>query len=130
MSDVNGFDGEAPFRKRATNTQGAKRWPVGGPLFLPMFLQNKLLMPLVQIDLVFTLAQPTFCLRSNNAAMSYKPQLHNFRIEMKRIKVAAHVSQQIETKLQKEPCLYPIRHTDIRMFTIGPNTPHYEVGKI
>ena len=84
------------------------------------------MLPLVNVDLTFSLAKNSFALRSNSTAHQYRFVIDKFLLNLSRVQVSPTVAGKIETQLQKGPSLYPLRFMKCRIFTIPPNQKHYE----
>ena len=89
-------------------------------------MQSRMLIPLVNIDLDFSLSSNAFSLRSNSTVHQYQIKLDKFVIKLSRCRVNPSVAAKIEERMTKSPCLYPLRLTKARIITIPPGAKHYE----
>ena len=98
------------FRARCALTEHSQKVRFTGPIFLSFFMQDRFLLPLCNIDLVFSLSKPEFALRVNTAVdANYTFKIDSFKIELHRVRVTPTVATRIEERLSKSAALYPIR---------------------
>ena len=126
LSDLTGNVGARGFRKRCELTEGNKRTCFIGPLWAPLFLQPKALLPLVPMDISFQLAKPSFVIRSRSTHVKYRYNFDKFTLKIPRMKVAPSIASKIEARLANEVARYPIRNFSTRMFTIPAQALTFE----
>ena len=85
-----------------------------------------MLIPLVNVDLNFTLSNNAFSLRSNSTDHLYQIRIDKFIVKLSRCRVNPSIAAKIEERMSKGPCLYPLRLTKARILTIPPGAKHYE----
>ena len=118
MSDLTGNVGGRGFRKRCELTEGNRVTCLMGHLFLPFFLQPKALIPLVPMDITFTLSKPAFAIRSKSEHTNYRFNFRKFTIKVPRMRVAPSIASRLEQRLAREAVRYPLRNISTRLFTI------------
>ena len=118
LLDLTGNVGGRGFRKRAILTEAGRVATFMGPLWLPFFLQPKALVPLVPVDLTFTLSKPSFAIRSKSAHTNYRFNFRKFTLKVPRMRVAPSIASRLEQRLAREAAHYSIRNISTRLFTI------------
>lgn len=126
LSDLVGNVGARGFRRRCILTEGGKTACFIGPLWLPLFLQPKALVPLCPLDLTFQLSKPSFAIRSRSHHTKYRYNFRKFTMKVPRMKVAPSVASRLEQKLATEVAKYSIRNVSTRCFTINAGARKYD----
>lgn len=93
-----------------------------GPLFLDMFQQPQLLLPLIDIRLQFHRQPSAFFLRTEKHAnadtLPWTVSLEKAILKMKKVRVNKNIYQAHSVGLLKRPSLYPIQRTCMQSFII------------
>ena len=134
--EVNGITYRIPgtgnqgFAKRSEFIQNGKQFVLSGPIFADIFMNDRLLLNMVDLKVVLNRSNPKFCLMdlsgpAGGTAPAVKPEvkLTDVILKIRKVKVNQAVSDGIEHMLKQTPALYPIRRVECKILTVPENLP-------
>ena len=103
-----------------------------GKLPVPSHSTKVYYAPNIRLEYVFKVADPQFSLFWNPAqdkivagGGSCQVVIKNATMNIKRVRVVPKMKLAVETKLQTEPIMYPVKRYDFQRFTISKNTTSF-----
>ena len=120
------FSGHAGFRQRCELTQSNKVATFVGPIYCPLTMQGRLMLPLTPHSFTFHLSPNPFVLRSSHATDRFRVKIEDMKLLLLRVKVNPSVSLEIEKRLNTNPALYPTRRACTRALAIQADQKFYE----
>ena len=119
--------GNQGFAKRSEFIRNGNQFVLSGPIFADIFMSDRLLLNMVDLKVVLNRSSPKFCLMdlSGSGAPQVKPEvkLTDVILKIRKVKVDQAVSDRIERMLKQTPALYPVRHVECKILTVGENLP-------
>ena len=119
--------GNQGFAKRSEFIQNGKQFVLSGPIFADIFMNDRLLLNMVDLKVVLNRSNPKFCLMdlSGNGTPQVKPEvkLTDVILKIRKVKVDQAVSDGIEHMLKQTPALYPVRRVECKILTVPENLP-------
>ena len=119
--------GNQGFAKRSKFIRNGKQFVLSGPIFADIFMNDRLLLNMVDIKVVLNRSNPKFCLMdlSGSGTPQVKPEvkLTDVILKIRKVKVDQAVSDGIERMLKQTPALYPVRHVECKILTVPENLP-------
>lgn len=111
------------LKSRFKCTEGSRLAEMFTPLFTDLAAQNRFLINGVNARLVFRQSSDAFrLLKSNAVPHEHTVQIVKAALHVRRVKILPSVLVGIETRLQKTPASYLLRGTELKTFTVTPNT--------
>ena len=120
-----GGTGNQGFAKRHQFIQNGKQFVLSGPIFSDIFMNDRLLLNMMDLKVVLNRSTPEFCLmdKTSNSGLAPKVKLTDVILKIRKVKVDQSVSDGIERMLKQTPALYPIRRVECKILTIPENLP-------
>ena len=119
--------GNQGFVKRSKFIRNGKQFVLSGPIFADIFMNDRLLLNMVDIKVVLNRSNPKFCLMdlSGSGTPQVKPEvkLTDVILKIRKVKVDQAVSDGIERMLKQTPALYPVRRVECKILTVPENLP-------
>ena len=119
--------GNQGFAKRSKFIRNGKQFVLSGPIFADIFMNDRLLLNMVDIKVVLNRSSPKFCLMdlSGSATPQVKPEvkLTDVILKIRKVKADQAVSDGIERMLKQTPALYPVRRVECKILTVPENLP-------
>ena len=119
--------GNQGFAKRSKFIRNGKQLVLSGPIFADIFMNERLLLNMVDLKVVLNRSNPKFCLMdlSGSGTPQVKPEvkLTDVILKIRKVKVDQAVSDGIERMLKQTPALYPLRRVECKILTVPENLP-------
>ena len=119
--------GNQGFAKRSKFIRNGKQFVLSGPIFADIFMNDQLLLNMVDLKVVLNRSNPKFCLMdlSGSGTPQVKPEvkLTDVILKIRKVKVDQAVSDGIERMLKQTPALYPVRRVECKILTVPENLP-------
>ena len=119
--------GNQGFAKRSEFIQNGKQFVLSGPIFSDIFMNDRLLLNMVDLKVVLNRSSPKFCLMdlSGSGISQVKPEvkLTDVILKIRKVKVDQTVSDGIERMLKQTPALYPVRRVECKILTVPSGLP-------
>ena len=119
--------GNQGFAKRSKFIRNGKQFVLSGPIFADIFMNDRLLLNMVDLKVVLNRSSPKFCLMdlSGSGTPQVKPELKltDVILKIRKVKVDQAVSDGIERMLKQTPALYPVRRVECKILTVPENLP-------
>ena len=119
--------GNQGFAKRSEFIRNGNQFVLSGPIFADIFMNDRLLLNMVDLKVVLNRSNPKFCLMdlSGSGTPLVKPEvkLSDVILKIRKVKVDQAVSDGIERMLKQTPALYPIRRVECKILTVPENLP-------
>ena len=119
--------GNQGFAKRGKFIRNGKQFVLSGPIFADIFMNDRLLLNMVDLKVVLNRSNPKFCLMdlSGSGTPQVKPEvkLTDVILKIRKVKVDQAVSDGIERMLKQTPALYPVRRVECKILTVPENLP-------
>ena len=119
--------GNQGFAKRSKFIRNGKQFVLSGPIFADIFMNDRLLLNMVDLKEVLNRSSPKFCLMdlSGSGTPQVKPEvkLTDVILKIRKVKVDQAVNDGIERMLKQTPALYPVRHVECKILTVPENLP-------
>ena len=125
-----GNQGFAKSHKFITN---GIQFVLSGPIFSDIFMNDRLLLNMMDLKVVLNRSTDSFCLMDKNASDALlEPRVHltDVVLKIRKVKVDQAVSDGVERMLKQTPALYPIRHVECKILTIPENLPNIRQDNI
>ena len=119
------------FAKRSKFIQNGKQFVLSGPIFADIFMNDRLLLNMVDVKVVLNRSSPKFCLMDLTGASNTPPtyevkpevKLTDVILKIRKVKVDQAVSDGIERMLKQTPALYPVRRVECKILTVPEGLP-------
>ena len=122
--------GNQGFAKRSKFIRNGNQFVLSGPIFVDIFMNDRLLLNMVDLKVVLNRSNPKFCLMdlsgpADGSAPAVKPEvkLTDVILKIRKVKVDQAVSDGIERMLKQTPALYPVRRVECKILTVPENLP-------
>ena len=119
--------GNQGFAKRSKFIRNGKQFVLSGPIFADIFMNDRLLLNMVDLKVVLNRSNPKFCLMdlSGSGTPQVKPEvkLTDVILKIRKVKLDQAVSDGIERMLKQTPALYPVRRVECKILTVPENLP-------
>ena len=119
--------GNQGFAKRSKFIRNGKQFVLSGPIFADIFMNDRLLLNMVDLKVVLNRSNPKFCLMdlsgSGNPQVKPEVKLTDVILKIRKVKVDQAVSDGIERMLKQTPALYPVRRVECKILTVPKNLP-------
>ena len=119
--------GNQGFAKRSKFIRNGKQFVLSGPIFADIFMNDRLLLNMVDLKVVLNRSNPKFCLMdlsgSGNPQVKSEVKLTDVILKIRKVKVDQAVSDGIERMLKQTPALYPVRRVECKILTVPENLP-------
>ena len=122
--------GNQGFAKRSKFIRNGNQFVLSGPIFVDIFMNDRLLLNMVDLKVVLNRSNPKFCLMdlsgpADGSAPAVEPEvkLTDVILKIRKVKVDQAVSDGIERMLKQTPALYPIRRVECKILTVPENLP-------
>ena len=127
-----GGTGNQGFAKRHQFIRNGNRFVLSGPIFTDLFMNDRLLLNMMDLKVVLNRSTPEFCLidMTSNSAIAPKVKLTDVILKIRKVKVDQSVSDGIERMLKQTPALYPIRRVECKILTVPENLPNIRQDNI
>ena len=125
--------GNQGFAKRHKFIENGIQFVLSGPIFSDIFMNDRLLLNMMDLKVVLNRSSPAFCLMDKNADDSMinpKVKLTDVILKIRKVKVDQAVSDGVERMLKQTPALYPIRRVECKILTIPENLPNIRQDNI
>ena len=125
--------GNQGFAKRHQFIRNGNRFVLSGPIFTDLFMNDRLLLNMMDLKVVLNRSTPEFCLMDKTTgdnAIRPKVKLTDVILKIRKVKVDQSVSDGIERMLKQTPALYPIRQVECKILTIPENLPNIRQDNI
>lgn len=108
------------FKKKMTWIAGSKTLQLYGLLGSDFFNTcDRLLLPMVDIGLKFTLNQPEFSIISHLASGTFSIELLSMKLYVRRIQANPEVAMSIERDIKKTNAIYPFTKVDVSAHSVA-----------
>ena len=114
-ADANGT--ASGFKTRAQLTARSSVATFLGPIFHPLFNQDRWLIPLLNLGLTFKKSTPTWVLKGEGTE-NFQYKIESMKVVVKKVKVRSEETLKIERELTRAHAAYPIRHSSVKPFHI------------
>ena len=122
-----GGSGNQGFAKRSKFIRNGKQFVLSGPIFADIFMNDRLLLNMVDLKVVLNRSNPKFCLMdlsgTGNPQVKPEVKLTEVILKIRKVKVDQAVSDGIERMLKQTPALYPVRRVECKILTVPENLP-------
>ena len=133
-----GGTGNQGFAKRSKFIQNGHQFVLSGPIFADIFMNDRLLLNMMDLRVVLNRSDHDFCLMDlagkgdNPPTTRVEPRvkLSSVVLKIRKVKVDQAVSDGIERMLKQTPALFPIRHVECKIFNIPANLPNIRQDNI
>ena len=119
--------GNQGFAKRSKFIRNGKQFVLSGPIFADIFMNDRLLLNMVDLKVVLNRSNPKFCLMdlSGSGTPQVKPEvkLMDVILKIRKLRVDQAVSDGIERMLKQTPALYPVRRVECKILTVPESLP-------
>ena len=123
--------GNQGFAKRSEFIRNGKQFVLSGPIFADIFMNDRLLLNMVDLKVVLNRSNRKFCLMDLSGASNKSPtyaikpevKLTDVILKIRKVKVDQAVSDGIERMLKQTPALYPIRRVECKILTVPLGLP-------
>ena len=119
--------GNQGFAKRSKFIRNGNQFVLSGPIFADIFMNDRLLLNMMDLRVVLNRSDPEFCLMdlSDKDSPRVKPKvkLSHVALKIRKVKVDQAVSDGIERMLKQTPALYPIRRVECKILTVPSDLP-------
>ena len=119
--------GNQGFAKRSQFIQNGKQFVLSGPIFVDIFMSDRLLLNMMDLKVVLNRSNPKFCLMDKtdetNPTVNPQVKLSEVILKIRKVKVDQAVSDGIERMLKQTPALYPIRRVECKILTVPSGLP-------
>ena len=119
VNDAHSAAAASGFKSRAAVTSLSKKATFLGNIFHGLWNQDRYLIPMINIRTEWIKSDAAFCLQSNATTPTYKYQVKDLTIFLKKIKLRKDFKVDLEERLLKEPASYPLRHATVKPFFIN-----------
>ena len=117
------------FAKRSEFIRNGKQFVLSGPIFSDIFMNDRLLLNMVDLKVMLNRSNPKFCQMDLSGSGSSTPQvkpevkLTDVILKIRKVKVDQAVSDGIERMLKQTPALYPVRRVECKILTVPSGLP-------
>ena len=123
--------GNQGFAERSEFITGGKKFVLSGPIFSDIFMCDRLLLNMLDLNGVLNRAPNAFCLMdigttNANARVKFEDDV----LKIRKVKVDETVSIANEQILKRTPALYPIRRVECKALSIPSGLPHVRKDNI
>ena len=118
--------GNQGFAKRHKFIKNGIQFVLSGPIFSDIFMNDRLLLNMMDLKVVLNRSSDPFCLMDKNgddALLEPRVHLTDVVLKIRKVKVDQAVSDGVERMLKQTPALYPIRRVECKILTISENLP-------
>ena len=130
--------GNQGFAKRSEFIHNGNQFVLSGPIFSDIFMNDRLLLNMMDLKVVLNRSAPEFCLMdktgdgstSNPYLVKPKVKLTDVILKIRKVKVDQAVSDGIERMLKQTPALYPIRRVECKILNIPEGLPNIRQDNI
>ena len=125
--------GNQGFAKRHKFIENGIQFVLSGPIFSDIFMNDRLLLNMMDLKVVLNRSSDSFSLMDKNAADALlEPRVHltDVVLKIRKAKVDQAVSDGVERMLKQTPALYPIRRVECKILTIPENLPNIRQDNI
>ena len=125
--------GNQGFAKRHKFITNGIQFVLSGPIFSDIFMNDQLLLNMLDLKVVLNRSSDDFCLMDKNATdAQLEPRVHltDVVLKIRKVKVDQAVSDGVERTLKQTPALYPIRRVECKILTIPENLPNIRQDNI
>ena len=125
--------GNQGFAKRHKFIENGIQFVLSGPIFSDIFMNDRLLLNMMDLKVVLNRSSDSFSLMDKNAADALlEPRVHltDVVLKIRKVKVDQAVSDGVERMLKQTPALYPIRRVECKILTIPENLPNIRQDNI
>ena len=119
---ANRADDAAPnssFKTLASSTSESQTITLVSGIYHGLFNQSRYLPPLLPLSITFLKSENAFALTSNAATPEFKYEIVSLELHIKKIVLRSSVKLQQETRILKQPALFPIRSASVKPFFIS-----------
>lgn len=117
--DPTDADGNTGLAARYQYTKQSRTFDVMTRVHSDIFMQDRYMLSLVDVKLVFSRSRPQFCMLSSEAAGDYKIKLLKAGLFVYKVKINPAVLIAHSKCLSSGTAKYPICRSEIKTFTIG-----------
>ena len=125
--------GNQGFAKRHKFIENGIQFVLSGPIFSDIFMNDRLLLNMMDLKVVLNRSSDSFSLMDKNADDALiEPRVHltDVVLKIRKVKVDQPVSDGVERMLKQTPALYPIRRVECKILTIPENLPNIRQDNI
>ena len=125
--------GNQGFAKRHKFIENGIQFVLSGPIFSDIFMNDRLLLNMMDLKVVLNRSSDSFSLMDKNADDALlEPRVHltDVVLKIRKVKVDQAVSDGVERMLKQTPALYPIRRVECKILTIPENLPNIRQDNI
>ena len=115
------------FHKRMLHTNESQRYRVQGNIIDSIFLQERFILPFLNLGLKFDLNSPEIVLQTNQQGKPFKYKLIDMKFRTRHVKLASSIKLQIERSLSTKSAKYHFRSPLVRCWSI-PKVCEYTVA--
>ena len=138
LTVATGGTGNQGFAKRSEFIRNGNQFVLSGPIFADIFMNDRLLLNMMDLKVVLNRSTPEFCLMdttgkgTTSSPYLVKPRvkLTDVVLKMRKVKVNQAVSDGIERMLKQTPALYPIRRVECKILTVPEGLPNFRQDNI
>ena len=125
--------GNQGFAERHKFIENGIQFVLSGPIFSDIFMNDRLLLNMMDLKVVLNRSTDSFSLMDKNASSALiEPRVHltDVVLKIRKVKVDQPVSDGVERMLKQTPALYPIRRVECKILTIPENLPNIRQDNI
>ena len=125
--------GNQGFAKRHKLVESGIQFSLSGPIFSDVFMNDRLLLNMMDLKVVLNRSSAHFCLMDKNDQSSLinpRVKLNHVFLKIRKVKVDQTVSDGVERMLKQTPALYPLRRVECKIHTIGTGLPETRLDNI
>ena len=119
--------GNQGFAERHKFITNGIQFVLSGPIFSDIFMNDRLLLNMMDLKVVLNRSTDSFSLMDKNASDALiEPRVHltDVVLKIRKVKVDQPVSDGVERMLKQTPALYPILRVECKILTIPENLPN------
>ena len=111
------------FKSRYDLTKKSAVFEMEGRPFSDLFLQNRLLLPGIDVRISFIRSSPKFCLYSAppeaGKSLAYKVEILEAKLKMKKHTLTPSLMHERLVHLQRQPALYPLKRVEVKTYSLA-----------
>ena len=119
------------FKKRYSNTEGSSPYSLSSPIFSPVFLQNKALLPMMRLSMDFNLQNASYFIKSGVpvADQDFDYVIDDFKLVLKLLYVTSDFQLRFEKRLASgQNALYEIPNFNLKSYIVGAGRSEFAVA--
>ena len=123
--------GNQGFAKRHKFIENSKKFTLSGPVFIDVFMSDRLLINMLDLKVVLNRSYNEFCLMDKNStSKNPKVELTDVVLKIRKVKVDQAIRDSTEVLLKQTPAIYPVRRVVCKALSIAPGLPNVRLDNI